>query len=122
MLLHLSGERDNVCLFDKLIQNRWVMQIQPVMEKSDSIYAIGSTNNNKIGIIVMGIRLGTSRMSRAFASGSARLVSESWLGSFRAEPKNKGSPSLPVKNGLARLGSKVKLARLVCQLTNSCWL
>jgi hypothetical protein len=31
-----------------LVQNRWVMQIRPVIEKSDSIHAIGSTDNNKI--------------------------------------------------------------------------
>jgi hypothetical protein len=35
---------------DHLIQNRWVMQMQPVMQKTDGIHAIGSTNNNKIWI------------------------------------------------------------------------
>jgi hypothetical protein len=47
----------NVCCFiyqgkeimcAHLVQNRWVMQIWPVMDKSDSIHIIGSTDNNKI--------------------------------------------------------------------------
>jgi hypothetical protein len=40
----------DVCCFTRryLVQNRWVMQIWLVIEKSDSIPAIGSTDNNKI--------------------------------------------------------------------------
>jgi hypothetical protein len=29
-----------------LVQNRWIMQIRPVIKKSDSIHIIGSTDNN----------------------------------------------------------------------------
>jgi hypothetical protein len=62
--------------------------------------------------------------------GSARLVSESWLGSFQAKPKKKARPARLLKMvrlGSARLEGKVGSARivdvrLVCQLSNSCWL
>jgi hypothetical protein len=47
----------NVCCFiyqgkeimcAHLVQNRWIMQIRPVIKKSDSIHIIGSTDSNKI--------------------------------------------------------------------------